>query len=147
MPAPERPSVRDPSVTFEEYMYWAKLTRDEESKANQAYLETRSSGVFRKAFSSRRAKSKDSSVSEQPVQAGRRRTVAAPDDGETAMMSRATQQDWAEAERALRTTGWGSVFFLLITDILGPMTTPWAFAQTGYGPGAALFTVFGALAA
>lgn len=144
-PSPKH-SVRDPSVTFEEYVYWAKLTRTEESTVNQAYLEARKSGKISDRLTVHRLNEKHDLPSKQPVQV-EGQAMAVPGDGDTAMMSRATQQDWAQAERALRTTSWGAVFFLITTDILGPMTTPWAFAQTGYGPGVALYTVFGALAA
>lgn len=144
-PSPKH-SARDPSVTFEEYMYWAKLTRSEESTANQAHLSARKSGKISDDLTAQRSSEKHDSVSEQPVQV-KSQAVAVADDGDPTMMRRATQQDWAQAERAMRTTSWGAVFFLITTDILGPMTTPWAFAQTGYGPGVALYTVFGALAA
>ncbi|OAR00231.1 hypothetical protein LLEC1_03043 [Akanthomyces lecanii] len=144
-PSPKH-SVRDPSITFEEYMYWAKLARSEETAANQVLLEARKSGKISDDLKAQRSSEKHASISEEPVQV-KSQVVAVPGDADAAMMSRATQQDWAQAERALRTTSWGAVFFLITTDILGPMTTPWAFAQTGYGPGVALYTVFGALAA
>lgn len=144
-PSPKH-SVRDPSVTFEEYMYWARLTRSEESIANQAHLSARKSEKISDDLRAQRSSEKHDSVSEQPVQV-KGQAVAVADDGHPTMMRRTTQQDWAQAERALRTTSWGAVFFLITTDILGPMTTPWAFAQTGYGPGVALYSVFGALAA
>ncbi|EIW74201.1 hypothetical protein CONPUDRAFT_67730 [Coniophora puteana RWD-64-598 SS2] len=51
------------------------------------------------------------------------------------------------AEGALRNASWGTVFYLITTDILGPYSSPWAFAQVGYGPGAACFVVFGIMAA
>ncbi|XWX01182.1 hypothetical protein V2A60_009208 [Cordyceps javanica] len=165
MPTLPKPVVRDPSVTFEEYVYWAKLTRREEAEANRARLDARGSKkVGRGAFVApgRRAGGgeKHASVSVQPpAPPDQQATAADPDPlgggggggggaaGGADMMSRATPQDWAQAERGLRTTSWGAIFFLITTDILGPMTTPWAFAQTGYGPGVALYTVFGALAA
>jgi hypothetical protein len=56
------------------------------------------------------------------------------------------EEEWVQASRALRTATWGAVFYLITTDILGPYSVPWAFSQMGYGPGVALYTVFGALA-
>lgn len=41
----------------------------------------------------------------------------------------------------------GAIFNLITTDVLGPFSTGYAFSQMGLGPGIALFTVFGALAA
>lgn len=40
----------------------------------------------------------------------------------------------------------GSVFYLITTDILGPYNVPWAISRMGFGPGFALYTVFGGLA-
>lgn len=40
----------------------------------------------------------------------------------------------------------GSIFYLITTDILGPYNVPWAVSRMGYGPGFALYTVFGGLA-
>ncbi|KAJ6789633.1 hypothetical protein PWT90_08488 [Aphanocladium album] len=142
----ETPSVRDPSVTFEEYMYWAKLTRSKEAKANTAELTASSGRILRSSLKTRPAAEKASSAVVQLVDPGEQ-NASSNDDDRTSMMRRATQEEWTHAERGLRTTSWGAVFFLITTDIIGPMTTPWAFAQTGYGPGVALYTVFGALAA
>ncbi|KAJ5197733.1 amino acid transporter [Penicillium cinerascens] len=50
------------------------------------------------------------------------------------------------ASRALRSATAGAIFYLITTDILGPFGLPYAFATTGWGPGIALYTVFGALA-
>jgi len=47
----------------------------------------------------------------------------------------------------VRTATWPAVFYLITTDILGPFSNPYAFASMGYGPGVALFTVFGVMAA
>ncbi|KAH7925976.1 hypothetical protein BV22DRAFT_1033370 [Leucogyrophana mollusca] len=55
--------------------------------------------------------------------------------------------EYRAASSALRTATWGSVFYLITTDILGPYSAPYAFAQVGYGPGVACFFVFGIMAA
>ncbi|KAK1750105.1 transmembrane amino acid transporter [Echria macrotheca] len=56
-----------------------------------------------------------------------------------------TGPDNQSDSRALRTAGWISILYLIVTDIFGPFSTPWAFAQLGYGPGIAIYTVFGGL--
>lgn len=56
------------------------------------------------------------------------------------------ESEWEQAQRAGRTATWGAVFYLITTDILGPYSVPWAFAQMGYGPGTILYTVFGIMA-
>ena len=56
-----------------------------------------------------------------------------------------SDEEWINASRAARTATWAAVFYLITTDILGPFSTGWSYAQLGYGPGISLFTVFGAL--
>lgn len=51
------------------------------------------------------------------------------------------------ANRMLRIASWGSVFYLITTDILGPTSAPYAIAQLGYVPGALLYFLFGICAA
>ena len=57
-----------------------------------------------------------------------------------------TEDEWYNAQRAVRTATWGSVFYLITTDILGPFSVPWAISQMGYGPGFGLYTAFGIMA-
>jgi amino acid permease len=57
-----------------------------------------------------------------------------------------TESEWEQAQRAGRTATWGSIFYLITTDILGPTNVPWAISKMGYGPGFALYTAFGAMA-
>lgn len=49
-----------------------------------------------------------------------------------------------DESRALRTASRGAVFYLIVVSIFEPFSTPWAFAQMGYGPGIATYTVLGA---
>ncbi|KAH8695333.1 transmembrane amino acid transporter protein-domain-containing protein [Talaromyces proteolyticus] len=56
-----------------------------------------------------------------------------------------SDMEWANASRALRNATWGAVFFLITTDMFGPLTVPWAISQLGYVPGVVLYTVFGAV--
>lgn len=46
-----------------------------------------------------------------------------------------TESEWEQANRATRTATWGTMFYLITTDILGPYNVPWAISQMGYGPG------------
>ena len=38
------------------------------------------------------------------------------------------------ALQAIRTASWLSIFYLIMTDILGPFNTPFAISQVGYLP-------------
>ncbi|KAG0688025.1 hypothetical protein C6P40_001519 [Pichia californica] len=51
------------------------------------------------------------------------------------------------ANRMIRVASWGSVFYLITTDILGPTSAPYAIAELGYVPGALLYFLFGITAA
>lgn len=55
--------------------------------------------------------------------------------------------EWRRAARALRTAGWGTIFYLITTDILGWSQTPYVFASAGYGLGVGIFVLFGIAAA
>lgn len=153
----------DDSVTFEEYMYYANLTRADERLANEEYLRVRGPTTIKTIIQDRFAtgvtktatpEARESAPTEKPI-AEKSENSENGENGEKSEKNGnqseepdrwgVTQNEWRTASRAMRTAGWGSIFFLITTDILGPFTTPWAFAQMGYGPGVALYTVFGVL--
>lgn len=125
-------NVHDKSISFEEFRYWADITRGDELNANKAFQDAKTGGTLKE----RRVAKKD---------ALKMQTSTAPHSDEE-IITGVSEQEWKQASRAMRTASWGSCFFLITTDILGPFSTPWSFAQTGYGPGIALYTVFGAMA-
>ena len=49
-----------------------------------------------------------------------------------------TEEERANASRALRPSSWASVFYLITTDILGPFNAPFAIASVGWVPGEGL---------
>lgn len=119
----------DPSVTFEEYMYYGAITRAEEKSANAQYVEQAGpktvKSVFKNRFSKGRVESAPPSTDAPGLAPSNEKTdldiSSAP-----GVMSRAGVSD-AEirnASRAIRTAGWSSVFYLITTDILGPFSTP-----------------------
>ncbi|KAB5585646.1 transmembrane amino acid transporter family protein [Coniochaeta sp. 2T2.1] len=127
----------DPSVSFEEYLYYAQITRAEEAEENVRHRALRGPTTLKSIIKDRFSK-------------GHHVTAATAIVGEktdsTNIVTGVTEAEWKQASRAVRTAGWGGVFYLIVTDILGPFSTPWSFAQMGYGPGVALFTVFGVMA-
>ncbi|CAA7271203.1 unnamed protein product [Cyclocybe aegerita] len=58
----------------------------------------------------------------------------------------ADEEERANASRALRLAGWGSIFYLITTDILGPFNAPYAISQVGWVPGVVLYFVMGIMA-
>lgn len=146
IPSAHRRLLHDPSIPFEEYLYYAEITRREEEAANELYLASRGPTTIKSLIKDRFSKghhhvqpptvSGDASANEK---AGNNNN----NNGIPVVISSVTPAEWKNASRAMRTAGWGGVFYLITTDILGPFSAPWAFAQMGYGPGIALYTVFG----
>ncbi|KAF2451894.1 hypothetical protein P171DRAFT_515817 [Karstenula rhodostoma CBS 690.94] len=139
--AQSRPNIyNDAKIKFEEYHYWANRSRELENRieSNRGWL----SSVFKR---------KDEKSSEEPVsipagdpheKGSKKPNDATVPDGASAI----TDYEWINARGATRTATWGSIFYLITTDILGPYNVPWAVSRMGYGPGFALYTVFGSLA-
>lgn len=133
--APATESTRDATVTIEEYMYWASITRHEES------LLPKVKGPVAKLLSSSKSDAAKSNT-RSDVQAFETKDPKDAPPGTVAV----SDGEWHQAQRAARTAGWAAVFYLITTDVLGPYTVPWAMAQMGYGPGISLYAIFGALA-
>ncbi|MCJ1281363.1 hypothetical protein MMC26_000682 [Xylographa opegraphella] len=128
----------DPSVLFEEYLHYASLTRAEERVYEGNMINRKApwslGGIIKNRFSK-------GHVHEVNAVVGDGNIVTTHNN-----FSTVTDLEWRQASRAVRTASWGSIFFLITTDILGPGGAPWAFSNTGYGPGCALYTVFGLMA-
>ena len=117
----------DASVTFEEFVYWAKIERDLEREENRQFKAnhgpTTVMSVFKGRFSkgvhhenakrSARAKENRDEKSDPTIDT----TAVGPSPPTSAVA--VTDAEWRVAARALRTASWGSIFFLVTTDILG----------------------------
>jgi len=148
-------AIHDSSVTFEEYMYYGAITRAEEKAANERYVAAAGPKTFKSVVMNRFSKGQTTEAhsldspgspadnSSPGEKNGYDEKAVAPADRNWGNVS---DGEWKNASRAVRTAGWTSVFYLITTDILGPFSVPWAFAQMGYGPGIALYTVFGGFA-
>lgn len=102
----------DPDVLFEEYLHYSKLTRAEERAYEGNHINRKDpwslGGIIKNRFSK-----------------GHVHEVNAVVDGEAIITTHnnattVTDLEWRQASRALRTASWGSIFFLITTDILGP---------------------------
>ncbi|ORY61708.1 amino acid transporter-like protein [Pseudomassariella vexata] len=141
-------------VQFEEYLYYAALTREKEREENAKFLQNRPPLSFKRLLTDR-----FSSLKNEKKIATTNEPGATPTTGEKAGDNEKTRPaanglarygvtdaEQYNASRAFRTASWGTIFYLITTDILGPTAIPWAFAQMGYGPGVALFTTFAVFA-
>ena len=142
----------DPSVTFEEFTFWAKIEREMEVQENKHFIKPASKGGM---FGFLKGKNKDSGSDnshELAAQNGNgpqnEKTGAVEDNnGDVIAIAPSGTHDydaeWRKSARALRTVGWVNIFYLITTDILGWSQTPYVFANTGYGLGTGLFILMG----
>ncbi|RAL14160.1 uncharacterized protein BO97DRAFT_387551 [Aspergillus homomorphus CBS 101889] len=138
----------DPSVTFEEYVYWAKIERAEEEEANRLYVEERGTLTVGKVIKNRFSKGvHHENKRKQEREAAAQITHGATDDKKDAATvlasSSSLDPEWKTAARALRTASWGTIFYLITTDILGWSSCPFVYASLGFGPATALYVIFG----
>ncbi|KAL2042703.1 hypothetical protein N7G274_004462 [Stereocaulon virgatum] len=137
-----RPTARklhDPSVTFEEYMHYAAITRADDRNISP-HTDNALSAAGLKSMNPFAKKRKP--AVETVMQMDEKTASSSPDRTPYII----SEEEYIQASRAVRTATWGAVFFLITTDILGPFSTAWAFRQMGYGPGAVLYTIFAAFA-
>ncbi|KAI9816625.1 MAG: hypothetical protein M1827_001758 [Pycnora praestabilis] len=147
--------LHDPSITIEEYMYYAAISRAEEQRLHGP--NTASWVPFRPTFQGDVKEAPEVQI-QQAIRRDSRITdekrAMPTDDGSGASSPGANpplylgvpDEEWVQASRAARTASWGAIFYLITTDILGPTTVPWALSQMGWGPGVALYFIFGVFA-
>ncbi|KAF2484777.1 transmembrane amino acid transporter protein-domain-containing protein [Neohortaea acidophila] len=153
----------DPSVTFEEFTYWAKVERELEDIEYKQYRATTTHrgfmGTFKGYFTSNAyedtkahadpsALASHDKVLEHTDITEKAGTGSDSDDAFVAPIGPQSANsdlnaDWRKASRALRTAGWGTVFYLITTDILGWGQCAYVFANTGYGYGFGIFVLMG----
>ncbi|SMY20149.1 unnamed protein product [Zymoseptoria tritici ST99CH_1A5] len=130
-------------VTFEEYVYSADRARAFES----TLVTENTIDQLKKLFTGKK-------LATQPTELQTDYSSVTPPEKHGSNVARLTTEDgngvteleWERAQRATRTATWITVFYLITTDILGPYNVPWAVSRMGYGPGVALYTVFGGFA-
>ena len=138
-----RPAIKklhDPSITIEEYMHYAAITRADD----RTHVDVHTDDALKVAgFKSLNPFAKKAEPAVATTTELNEKVVAdSSPDGRFVI----SEEEYIQASRAVRTATWGAVFFLITTDILGPFSTAWAFRQMGYGPGAVLYTIFAAFA-
>lgn len=119
-------AAHDSSVTFEEYVYYAKITRAEEKVANERYVEAAGPRTFKSLIKNRFSTGQSSQSadvvrgygSSNEKEGSDRLGVASSDH------SGISDAEWKNASRATRTAGWSGIFYLITTDILGPYSVP-----------------------
>jgi len=158
----------DETVTWEEYVYWAKIEREMEREeaikfnaenGNYPLLDlikdkfSAEGRARQKALKEERALALKASVETAPAPiidektgAGALTTHSPESEEGFREPLKATDAEWRGAARAMRTASWGQMFFLITTDILGWSGAPFVFSSVGYGAGVALYLIFGVFA-
>lgn len=127
------------NVTFEEYAYYADITRAEEKLADEEYRRIVGPRTVASVIKGRFSKGGDHVVAKAKAQAQAQDTAAveskvmdekndgngpATEVGTTVAVTQSHSVELKHASRAMRTASWGSIFYLITTDILGPFTCP-----------------------
>ncbi|PWY81746.1 hypothetical protein BO94DRAFT_536947 [Aspergillus sclerotioniger CBS 115572] len=156
----------DSKITFENYLFWAERSRNVEKhiRTDDKGLQQLGNVLIGRKIKPEppqpvleTEKTSEKDVSEkQPAPQDEQTSEKAGSEKQSPPAYEATEgkvdkygiseTEWEQAQRAARTATWGSIFYLITTDILGPTNVPWAISQMGYGPGFALYTVFGIMA-
>ncbi|KAF9694088.1 hypothetical protein EKO04_007726 [Ascochyta lentis] len=131
---PQHRKLYDPSVSFEEYLYYAEKTRVDQKATDQ------DGGGQEVSLLKIMFPPKSSKVVLSEKMANLNTNIAS----QRAVVS---NEEWINASKAMRNATGMAVFYLLTTDVLGPFGLPYAVATTGWGPSVSLYTVFGAMAA
>lgn len=148
----------DPTVTFEEFTYWAKIERELEDEEHRRYSPVTSRGILGtiKGFFNNNPledakvhESRELQSNEESTQWPEKKASVAINTDEKSVSPIAPSDvhdldaEWRQAARALRNASWGAIFYLITTDILGWSQTPYVFANTGYGLGVGIFLLMG----
>jgi hypothetical protein len=117
------------NVSFEEYIYYATITRAEEKIANERYVAAAGPKTFKSVIKNRFSKGQQEPAAiDSPTDASSMGEKNGVDEKSVVPAPRnlggVTDSEWKNASRAVRTAGWSSVFFLITTDILGPFSVP-----------------------
>lgn len=146
-------------VDISEYMHYASITRAKEKSRNREYESTRGPTTFFSLLKDRFHKGHHEQHALQPPtnqsDISEKDSSSAKRDGAVIqnVPIEPTRSDWEStrdselylASRVMRTAGWGSAFYLITADVLGTSSSPWTFANTGYGPGFAMYAAIGAI--
>ena len=120
---PQDRKRHDHTVSFEEYHYYADLTRAAEDQHHLDDDPAEKKGIWSTIFPSK-------SYKHSPTNTGNTSDEKIDKEGENAVVttgpgrSAVSDDDWVNASRALRTASWSAVFYLITTDILGPFGVP-----------------------
>lgn len=154
-------------VCFEEYAYWAKIERDMERVENAqrkkgllpkgnvpgtGRIKRTIMGLFRAQRYEDTPANNDlamhghSNVEHYDEKGALDNTGTVAPISPPSESNESLEAEWRRASRALRTSTWMGIFYLITTDILGWSQTPYVFANTGYNLAIGMFVLMGVAA-
>jgi hypothetical protein len=128
----------DPTILFEEYLHYAKITRREEREAEKA-IEKK--WFFKRMIKNRFSKGQTGTVIEVAVRqlselGGEKNEETTVERGDPfdafnnltySHPSHVSDAEWKALSRGVRTVGWSTCFYLITSDIIGPFGIPCVF--------------------
>ena len=149
---PSKRRMFDKNVSLEEYMYYAKITREQE-EADYRSPDIPKTGLLQQVLG--RGPTPPAAPHALAGTPGadmkEKQAIGGEPEGNSRRGSRfghasISNDEWLNASRAMRTASWGAGFYLIATDILGPYGVGFALGTLGWGPGIVLYTVFAFMA-
>lgn len=113
---PQQRLLHDPSVTFEEYLFYAERTRAEEDRLAAAQ---KPKITLRSVFIPGTAKISEGADGGWGVST----ETAELNLSDPVVRAGVSDEEWTNASRALRTASAAACFYLITTDILGPFVS------------------------
>jgi hypothetical protein len=134
--------LNDPNVSFEEYLYYASITRAQEKAEYDATPKEKKTlkGMIKNRFRVHSPTPKEAPSPPQASITGGDEKVALDADEKHGVNpeadqpvqirhytdpSQVSEEEWKTLSRGIRTAGWSTCFYLITTDILGPFSTPY----------------------
>jgi hypothetical protein len=136
----------DPTILFEEYLHYAKITRREEREAEKAIEQKWS---FKRMIKNRFSKGQTGTITEVAV---RQPSVIDDEKNEETTVesgvpfdafnnltyshpSHVSDAEWKALSRGVRTVSWSTCFYLITSDIIGPFGIPYVLLRVNSNTG------------
>lgn len=120
-------------VSFEEYLYYASITREEERIADGEFRQSKGPVSIRHILENRFSKGSTGRsaspiiIQDATIDVTLKTPTGASDDVDIHTSTHreiVRDAEWRVASRAARISSWGTVAYLIVTDVLGPSGAP-----------------------
>jgi hypothetical protein len=125
----------DPTILFEEYLHYAKITRREEREAEKALKQKWSfKRMIKNRFSTGKTSPPTTVAVQSPTTDDEKHEETTAESGVPfdafnnltySHPSHVSDAEWKALSRGVRTVGWSTCFYLITSDIIGPFGIPY----------------------